>query len=102
MRGRSLSNVICLLDEAQNATAGQCMAVITRAGLGTKIVLTGDPDQIDDFHLTKATSGINVTKMAMLGSPYFAYIRFTDEECERSALSKDAADRFAKILGKEG
>lgn len=101
MRGRSLSNVFLLLDEAQNATAEQCMAIITRLCSG-KVVLTGDPDQIDDFHLTKATSGINVTKMAMLGSPYFAYIRFTDEECERSALSKDAADRFAKILGKEG
>ncbi|MGN1024403.1 MAG: PhoH family protein, partial [Lachnospiraceae bacterium] len=96
MRGRSLSDVICLLDEAQNATAGQCMAVITRAGEHSKIVLTGDPDQIDDLHLTKATSGINVTKAAMLGSPSFAYLRFDSEkECTRSPLARDAAARFA-------
>lgn len=102
MRGRSLSDVICLLDEAQNATAGQCMAVITRAGEHSKIVLTGDPDQIDDLHLTKATSGINVTKAAMLGSPSFVYLRFDNQkECTRSELAKDAAARFARILAKE-
>lgn len=102
MRGRSLSHVICLLDEAQNASANQCMAVITRAGEGSKIVLTGDPDQIDDLHLTKATSGINVTKAAMLGSPAFAYLKFDNEkECTRSQLAKEAAARFAQILSKE-
>ena len=102
MRGRSLSDVICLLDEAQNATAGQCMAVITRAGEHSKIVLTGDPDQIDDLHLTKATSGINVTKAAMLGSPSFAYLRFDNEkECTRSVLARDAAARFARIMARE-
>ena len=60
IRGRSLSNVIFIVDEAQNLTPHEVKTIITRAGEGTKIVLTGDPYQIDNPYVDHASNGLTV------------------------------------------
>ena len=102
MRGRSITDSILLVEEAQNASGDQMMALLTRLTESSKVAINFDPHQIDNPRLTKSTCGGNITKAAMIGSPNFAYIKFDDEkECVRSPLAKDAAARFAAILAKE-
>lgn len=60
IRGRSLPNQYLIVDEAQNLTPHEVKTVITRAGAGTKIVLTGDPDQIDNPYVDSASNGLTI------------------------------------------
>lgn len=53
MRGRTFEDSVCILDEAQNCTMAQLTLFLTRLGNGTKMIVTGDPDQSDLFHSTK-------------------------------------------------
>jgi len=96
MRGRSLTDVYLIIDEAQNATPGQIMEVITRAGEGTKIVICGDPDQIDNPRLDKRNNGLVVAAEKMAGSPLCAQIVFSSHDTVRSPLAKEAAERLKK------
>jgi len=57
IRGRTINNAIMLIDEVQNCTAHELKTVVTRVGEGTKIILTGDLNQIDAFYLNEFTSG---------------------------------------------
>lgn len=98
MRGRSVTDTFMILDECQNATPLQVMGIVTRAGERSKIVICGDPDQIDRTVLTRATNGLTFAAHAMKGSPYCAQVWFKDSECERSVLAKDAADRMGRLL----
>lgn len=98
MRGRSVTDTFMILDECQNATPLQVMGIVTRAGERSKIVICGDPNQIDRTILTKATNGLTFAAHAMKGSPYCAQVWFTDSECERSVLAKDAAARMGRLL----
>ena len=98
MRGRSVTDTFMILDECQNATPLQVMGIVTRAGERSKIVICGDPNQIDRTILTKATNGLTFAAHAMKGSPYCAQVWFTDSECERSVLAKDAAARMGQLL----
>jgi PhoH-like ATPase len=60
IRGRSLPNVYMIVDEAQNLTPHEVKTIITRCGEGTKIVLTGDPHQIDHPYVDTASNGLSV------------------------------------------
>jgi len=58
IRGRSIPNAFIVIDEAQNLTLHELKTIITRAGEGTKIVLTGDIEQIDNVHVDTFTNGL--------------------------------------------
>lgn len=94
LRGRSINNQWIIVDEAQNLTPRQVKAIITRAGVGTKIVLCGDPDQIDHPFLDSRTNGVSYAAERMKGSPYCWQITLNQQECVRSSLSVDAVNRM--------
>ena len=98
MRGRSITNSYIIIDECQNATPGQIMGIVTRAAEGSKIVLCGDPNQIDKLSLTANTAGLTFAARAMAGSPACARVVFSPEECERSFLAREAAERMTRRL----
>lgn len=60
IRGRSIANAFILIDEVQNITQHEIKTILTRAGEGSKIVLTGDLDQIDNLHLDSVSNGLAV------------------------------------------
>ena len=67
---------------------------ITRAGKGTKIILLGDPEQIDHPFLDIRTNGLCYASERMKGSPLCYQVTLTDEECERSELAYESAKRM--------
>lgn len=98
MRGRSINNSYLILDECQNATPRQVMGIVTRAAEGCKIVICGDPNQIDRITLTRNTNGLVFAERAMRGSDVCAYVAFGENECERSSLAREAAKRMGDLL----
>ena len=58
IRGRSISNAFIIIDEAQNLTAHELKTIITRVGENTKVVLTGDIDQIDNVYVEETSNGL--------------------------------------------
>lgn len=94
IRGRSVTKTYLIIDEAQNLTPKQAKGIITRAGVGTKIILLGDPNQIDHPLLDDRTNGLSYAAEKMKNSPYCWQVTMTSEECERSVLAKDAATRM--------
>lgn len=94
IRGRSIVKQWVIIDEAQNLTPKQVKGIITRAGKGTKIILIGDPEQIDHPFLDIRTNGLSFASERMKGSPLCFQITMTDEECERSELAYEAARRM--------
>jgi len=93
-RGRSLQNYWVIFDEMQNATPRQTKAVLTRPGLGTKIVLLGDPAQIDHPLLDSQSNGLSYASEKMMGSKLCFQVTMLPEECERSPLAAEAAMRL--------
>jgi PhoH-like ATPase len=90
IRGRSLPKMYMIIDEAQNLTPHEVKTIISRAGEGTKVILTGDPTQIDNPYLDKDSNGLT-----------YAFGKFYDqkiaasvflEKTERSELAALAAD----------
>ena len=61
IRGRSISDAIIIIDEAQNLTTHELKTIITRVGENTKIILTGDVDQIDNTYLDATSNGLSYT-----------------------------------------
>ena len=94
IRGRSIVKTYLIIDEAQNMTPNQVKGIITRAGKDTKIILLGDPKQIDRSFLDERTNGLSYASEHMKGSPLCWQISFTAEECERSILAMDAIKRL--------
>ena len=94
IRGRSISKTYLVIDEAQNLTPKQAKGIITRAGMGTKIILLGDPQQIDHPLLDERTNGLSYAAEKMKGSPLCWQVTMSAEECERSALAMDAVKRM--------
>jgi PhoH-like ATPase len=90
IRGRSLQRVFLIVDEAQNLTPHEVKTIITRAGEGTKIVFTGDIQQIDHPYLDALSNGLSYLVSRMVGQPIYAHI--TLEKGERSALADLAGD----------
>ena len=58
IRGRSISNAFIIIDEAQNLTSHELKTIITRVGEGTKVVLTGDIEQIDNVYIDETSNGL--------------------------------------------
>lgn len=85
IRGRSLSNIIFIVDEAQNLTPLEVKTIITRAGEGTKVVFTGDIFQIDTPYLDSQSNGLSYLIDRVKDSPMYAHI--TLEKGERSELA---------------
>lgn len=85
IRGRSLSNILFIVDEAQNLTPHEVKTIITRAGEGTKIVFTGDVHQIDTPYLDEYSNGLAYLIDKLKGQPLFAHVRL--EKGERSELA---------------
>jgi PhoH-like ATPase len=92
IRGRSLSNIFFIVDEAQNLTPLEIKTVISRAGEGTKIVFTGDIHQIDSPFLDSESNGLSYLIDKAKGDPLFAHI--TLEKGERSPLANLANERL--------
>lgn len=94
IRGRSFVNTYLIVDEAQNMTPNQMKGIITRAGKGTKIIILGDPKQIDNPFLDERTNGLSYAAEYMKGSPLCYQITLTADESERSKLAADAVHRL--------
>ena len=90
IRGRSLSETYCIIDEAQNLTPHEIKTIITRAGEGTKMVFTGDIQQIDSPYLDAQSNGLAYMIDKMKGQDLFAHINLI--KGERSELSELASD----------
>ena len=90
IRGRSLSETFCIIDEAQNLTPHEIKTIITRAGEGTKMVFTGDIQQIDSPYLDAQSNGLAYMIDKMKGQELFAHINLV--KGERSRLSELASN----------
>ncbi|MDR1161820.1 MAG: PhoH family protein [Tannerellaceae bacterium] len=90
IRGRSLSETYCIIDEAQNLTPHEIKTIITRAGEGTKMVFTGDIQQIDSPYLDAQSNGLAYMIDKMKGQNIFAHINLI--KGERSKLAELASD----------
>ncbi len=88
IRGRSLSNILFIIDEAQNLTPLEVKTIITRAGEGSKIVFTGDVFQIDTPYLDAQSNGLSYLIDRIRDNPIYAHI--TLEKGERSELANVA------------
>lgn len=92
IRGRSLPQQYVIVDEAQNLTPHEVKTIITRCGEGTKIVLTGDPFQIDNPYVDSATNGLSVTADRLRGETLIGHILLS--KGERSELANIAANKL--------
>jgi PhoH-like ATPase len=90
IRGRSIPFQYLIVDEAQNLTPHECKTIITRAGEGTKIVMTGDPYQIDNPYIDSTSNGLSYCVEKFKGHKISAHITLT--KGERSELAELAAD----------
>ncbi len=90
IRGRSLPQQFLIVDEAQNLTRHEVKTVITRAGEGTKVVLVGDPDQIDHPYLDRQTNGLVYAMERFHGQAVAGHVTLT--RGERSHLAQLAAN----------
>lgn len=85
IRGRSISNVFFIVDEAQNLTPHEVKTIITRAGEGTKIIFTGDIYQIDTPYLDSQSNGLSYLIDRVKHHELYAHVRL--EKGERSELA---------------
>jgi len=85
IRGRSLSNCVFIIDEAQNLTPHEVKTIITRAGENTKVILTGDVRQIDTPYLDEQSNGLSYVMDRLKGQDLYCHI--TLEKGERSELA---------------
>jgi PhoH-like ATPase len=95
MRGRSISNTFVIIDEAQNCTPNQILSIVSRIGVGSKIVLIGDPHQIDNKILNKRNNGLVFAAKRFKGSKLCCQIVMEQSECVRSPLAAEAAERLS-------
>lgn len=89
IRGRSIADQYVIVDEAQNLTPHEVKTIISRAGEGTKMVLTGDPYQIDNPYLDSSSNGLTYAVERLKGLPIHGHI--TLRKSERSRLAEVAA-----------
>jgi PhoH-like ATPase len=92
IRGRSIANAYIIIDEAQNLTVHEMKTILTRVGEGTKIVLTGDVEQIDNVYVDETTNGLAHVIERLKGYPLTGHV--TLQKGERSKV----ADLAAKVL----
>jgi PhoH-like ATPase len=89
IRGRSLSSIFFIVDEAQNLTPHEIKTIITRAGEGTKMVFTGDIEQIDSPYLDTASNGLSYLSDKMKDQDIFSHVNLV--KGERSFLAELAS-----------
>ena len=89
IRGRSIPRQFVIVDEAQNLTPHEVKTIVSRCGDDTKMVLTGDPAQIDNPYLDASSNGLSCAAERMKGQPIFGHV--TLAKSERSALAALAA-----------
>jgi PhoH-like ATPase len=92
IRGRSISGQFLVVDEAQNLTPHEVKTIVSRAGEDTKLVLTGDPYQIDNPYLDSASNGLVYTAERLKDSHLVGHMVLT--KSERSELASLAAERL--------
>jgi PhoH-like ATPase len=92
IRGRSISNAFIIIDEAQNLTAHEIKTIMTRVGEGTKIVLTGDVEQIDNVYVNETSNGLAHAVEKFKNYPIAGHVTF--KKGERS----DVATLASKVL----
>lgn len=90
LRGRTLPRQFILIDDAQNLTPHEIKTIISRVGRGSKIVLTGDPYQIDNYYLDSASNGLTNLVERFKGQRLFGHVWFS--KVERSPLAALASD----------
>lgn len=90
IRGRSIPKQYLIVDEAQNLTPHEIKTIVTRAGRGTKVVLTGDVYQIDNPYVDSANSGLTYAVERFKGHPISGHVTLT--KGERSELAELAAN----------
>jgi PhoH-like ATPase len=90
MRGRSIPHQFVFIDEVQNLTPHEVKTIVSRAGEGTKVILAGDPHQIDSPYLDFSSNGLTVTTDKLKDEPLFGTVYL--ETSERSELAKLAAE----------
>ncbi|PIS01106.1 MAG: ATPase [Chlamydiae bacterium CG10_big_fil_rev_8_21_14_0_10_35_9] len=90
IRGRTLPKIYMIIDEAQNLTPHEMKTIISRAGRGTKVILTGDPTQIDNPYLDKDSNGLTYTIGKFKDQRLFGCIYL--DKTERSDLAALAAE----------
>ena len=95
IRGRNLQERVLIIDEAQNMSTTQIETVASRIGAGSKIIICGDIEQIDDSKLNRKNNGISVISEVMKGSKCCAQVTFDSSCCERSELAKDVIEKFS-------
>lgn len=92
MRGRSLNNAFIILDEAQNTTSNQMLMFLTRMGNNARMVITGDPGQID-LHKNE-TSGLIEAENILGGVEGIAITKFTSQDVVRSKIVSRIIDAY--------
>lgn len=97
MRGRTLRNAAVILDEAQNTTAMQMKMFLTRLGEGGRMIVTGDPSQIDLPPNTK--SGLVEALQVLDGVPGIVTVRFTDVDVVRHPLVAEIVKAYDRHAG---
>lgn len=90
IRGRSIPNAIILIDECQNLSKEEVKTILTRAGENTKIILTGDIEQIDKSTLDAVNNGLTYAIEKFKDSELAGHITFT--QGERSKLASKASE----------
>jgi PhoH-like ATPase len=90
IRGRSLPKQYMIVDDAQNLTPHEIKTILSRAGEGTKVVVTGDPYQIDNPYLDMASNGLTYIVDRFKGQKMYGHLTFT--KTERSQLAALVAE----------
>lgn len=95
LRGRTLVDQVLYIDEAQNTSVSQMNGILTRCGEGTKIIITGDLNQIDTPRLDRHNNGLAHAIKLMAGEPDCAIAGFLDSEATRSSLARKVAEKIS-------
>ncbi|MGE5692920.1 MAG: PhoH family protein, partial [Candidatus Zixiibacteriota bacterium] len=100
MRGRTLNNCFVILDEGQNTTSSQMKMFLTRLGLGSKAVITGDITQIDLEN--KKASGLVMVQKILDGIKGVTFVYLTEKDVVRHRLVTDVIKAYERYEGRGG
>jgi PhoH-like ATPase len=92
IRGRSIPNMFLIVDEAQNLTPHEVKTIVSRVGEGTKLILTGDPQQIDNPYLDASSNGLSYSVERLKSSELVGHVMLT--KTERSPLADLASEKL--------
>jgi phosphate starvation-inducible PhoH-like protein len=97
MRGRTLANAVVILDEAQNTSAMQMKMFLTRLGENSRMIVTGDPSQVD--LPTGQTSGLTQATQLLSGIKGIGHVAFTASDVVRHELVMRIVDAYDRAAG---